>query len=67
VRLSTRRTGRRSQHDERDHVLAAALRLADEQGLEAATVHAVARCPHATLMALHRHGDDKKDAARRPG
>ena len=41
-------------------MLAAALRLADEQGLEAATVHAVARCPHATPMALHRHRDDKK-------
>jgi AcrR family transcriptional regulator len=44
----------------RDAVLAAALRLADEQGLEAVTMHAVARRLHVTPMALYRHVDSKK-------
>jgi AcrR family transcriptional regulator len=43
----------------REAVLAAALRLADEQGLEAVTMHAVARVLHVTPMALYRHVDDK--------
>jgi AcrR family transcriptional regulator len=43
----------------REAVLAAALRLADEQGLEAVTMHAVARILHVTPMALYRHVDDK--------
>ena len=43
----------------REAVLAAALRLADEQGLEAVTMHAVARRLHVTPMALYRHVDDK--------
>lgn len=43
----------------REAVLAAALRLADEQGLEAVTMHAVARALHVTPMALYRHVDDK--------
>jgi len=43
----------------RDAVLAAALRLADEQGLEAVTMHAVARRLHVTPMALYRHVDGK--------
>ena len=40
-------------------VLAAALRLADEQGLDAVTMHAVARRLQVTPMALYRHVDDK--------
>jgi len=40
-------------------VLAAALRLADEQGLEAVTMHAVAKRLRVTPMALYRHVDDK--------
>jgi AcrR family transcriptional regulator len=43
----------------REAVLAAALRLADEQGLEAVTMHAVAKALHVTPMALYRHVDDK--------
>jgi AcrR family transcriptional regulator len=43
----------------RDTVLAAALRLADEQGLAAVTMHAVARSLHVTPMALYRHVADK--------
>ena len=43
----------------REAVLAAALRLADEHGLEAVTMHAVARRLHVTPMALYRHVDDK--------
>jgi AcrR family transcriptional regulator len=43
----------------RDAVLAAALRLADEQGLEAVTMHAVARRLRVTPMALYRHVDGK--------
>ena len=43
----------------RDAVLAAALRLADEHGLEAVTMHAVARSLRVTPMALYRHVDDK--------
>jgi AcrR family transcriptional regulator len=43
----------------RDAVLAAALRLADADGLEAVTMHAVARSLRVTPMALYRHVDDK--------
>jgi AcrR family transcriptional regulator len=43
----------------REAVLAAALRLADEEGLEAVTMHAVARRLHVTPMALYRYVDDK--------
>ena len=43
----------------RDAVLAAALRLADERGLAAVTMHAVARSLHVTPMALYRHVADK--------
>jgi AcrR family transcriptional regulator len=43
----------------REAVLAAALRLADEQGLDAVTMHAVARRLRVTPMALYRHVDDK--------
>jgi AcrR family transcriptional regulator len=43
----------------REAVLAAALRLADEQGLDAVTMHAVARHLQVTPMALYRHVDDK--------
>jgi len=43
----------------RDAVLATALRLADEQGLEAVTMHAVARSLRVTPMALYRHVDGK--------
>jgi len=43
----------------RDAVLAAALRLADEQGLEAVTMHGVARRLRVTPMALYRHVDGK--------
>jgi len=40
-------------------VLAAALRLADERGLAAVTMHAVARSLDVTPMALYRHVADK--------
>ena len=43
----------------REAVLAAALGLADEQGLEAVTMHAVASRLRVTPMALYRHVDDK--------
>ena len=43
----------------REAVLAAALRLADERGLEAVTMHAVAKVLNVTPMALYRHVDDK--------
>jgi AcrR family transcriptional regulator len=43
----------------REVVLAAALRLADEQGLAAVTMHAVARGLGVTPMALYRHVADK--------
>jgi AcrR family transcriptional regulator len=43
----------------REAVLAAALTLADERGLEAVTMHAVAKVLHVTPMALYRHVDDK--------
>jgi AcrR family transcriptional regulator len=43
----------------RDAVLTAALRLADDQGLEAVTMPAVARSLDVTPMALYRHVDDK--------
>lgn len=50
--------GRPSQID-RAAILAAALTLADEQGLEAVTMHAVARVLDVTPMALYRHVDGK--------
>ncbi len=40
-------------------ILASALELADEQGLEAVTMHAVARRLQVTPMALYRHVDGK--------
>ena len=43
----------------REAVLAAALRLADEHGLDAVTMHAVAKRLGVTPMALYRHVDDK--------
>lgn len=43
----------------RDAVLTAALELADEQGLEAVTMHAVARRLRVTPMALYRYVDGK--------
>ena len=43
----------------REEVLAAALRLADDDGLEAVTMHAVAKRLRVTPMALYRHVDDK--------
>jgi AcrR family transcriptional regulator len=43
----------------REAVLAAALRLADADGLDAVTMHAVARQLRVTPMALYRHVDDK--------
>jgi AcrR family transcriptional regulator len=43
----------------REAVLAAALRLADAHGLEAVTMHAVAKSLQVTPMALYRHVDDK--------
>ena len=43
----------------RTAVLATALRLADERGLAAVTMHAVARSLGVTPMALYRHVADK--------
>ena len=43
----------------REAVLDAALRLADDDGLEAVTMHAVAKRLRVTPMALYRHVDDK--------
>jgi AcrR family transcriptional regulator len=43
----------------REAVLTAALRLADDDGLEAVTMHAVAKRLRVTPMALYRHVDDK--------
>ncbi len=43
----------------REAVLAAALRLADAHGLEAVTMHAVAKSLRVTPMALYRHVDGK--------
>src|SRR5205807_5497089 len=43
----------------REAVLDAALRLADERGLDAVPMHAVARRLQVTPMALYRHVDDK--------
>lgn len=40
-------------------ILAAALRLADEQGLAAVSMHSVARSLGVSPMALYRHIDDK--------
>ena len=49
----------RSPQISRGAVLAAALRLADARGLDAVTMHAVAKVLHVTPMALYRHVDDK--------
>ena len=51
--------GRRPQID-RAVVLDAALQLADESGLEAVTMHAVAQRLGVTPMALYRHVDGKQ-------
>lgn len=51
--------GRRPQID-RSVILTTALRLADERGLEAVTMHAVARQLSVTPMALYRHVDGKQ-------
>jgi AcrR family transcriptional regulator len=51
--------GRRPQID-RGAILDAALLLADEHGLEAVTMHAVAQRLQVTPMALYRHMDGKQ-------
>ena len=51
--------GRRPQID-RAAVVDAAMRLADESGLEAVTMHAVAQRLGVTPMALYRHVDGKQ-------
>ena len=51
--------GRRPQID-RAAVIRAALQLADESGLEAVTMHAVAQRLGVTPMALYRHVDGKQ-------
>jgi AcrR family transcriptional regulator len=51
--------GRTAQID-RAGILGAALELADERGLEAVTMHAVAQRLSVTPMALYRHVDDKQ-------
>jgi AcrR family transcriptional regulator len=51
--------GRRPQID-RAAILDAAMLLADERGLEAVTMHAVAQRLHVTPMALYRHVDGKQ-------
>jgi AcrR family transcriptional regulator len=43
----------------RSAILAAALRLADEKGLAAVSMHSVARSLGVSAMALYRHVDDK--------
>jgi AcrR family transcriptional regulator len=43
----------------RDAILAAALAIADEQGLDAVTMHAIARRLQVTPMALYRHVGSK--------
>ena len=45
----------RAAHIGRDAILAAALKIADDQGLDAVTMHAVARRLQVTPMALYRH------------
>jgi AcrR family transcriptional regulator len=50
--------GRRRQID-RAAILDAALQLADEDGLDAVTMHAVAQRLQVTAMALYRHMDGK--------
>src|ERR1700743_1828903 len=50
--------GRRRQID-RAAILDAALQLADEDGLDAVTMHAVAQRLQVTAMALDRHMDGK--------
>lgn len=51
--------GRRPQID-RGVILSTALQLADERGLEAVTMHAVAQQLGVTPMALYRHVDGKQ-------
>jgi AcrR family transcriptional regulator len=51
--------GRRPQID-RAAILDAAMELADERGLEAVTMHAVAQRLSVTPMALYRHVDGKQ-------
>jgi AcrR family transcriptional regulator len=51
--------GRRPQID-RAAILGAAMQLADERGLEAVTMHAVAQRLNVTPMALYRHVDGKQ-------
>jgi len=51
--------GRRPQID-RAAILDAAMLLADESGLEAVTMHAVAQRLNVTAMALYRHVDGKQ-------
>ena len=51
--------GRRRQID-RAAILDAALALADEHGLDAVTMHAVAQRLQVTPMALYRHTDNKQ-------
>jgi AcrR family transcriptional regulator len=51
--------GRRPQID-RAAILDAAMELADERGLEAVTMHAVAQRLNVTPMALYRHMDGKQ-------
>jgi AcrR family transcriptional regulator len=45
----------------RPAILAAALEIADEQGVDAVTMHAVARRLEVTTMALYRHVANKAD------
>jgi AcrR family transcriptional regulator len=52
--------GRRAQIS-RAAILDAAMRLADEDGLDAVTMHAVAQRLRVTPMALYRHMDNKQD------
>jgi AcrR family transcriptional regulator len=51
--------GRRPQID-RAAILDAAMLLADEQGLESVTMHAIAQRLDVTAMALYRHVDGKQ-------
>ena len=51
--------GRRPQID-RAAILGAAMLLADEQGLESVTMHAIAQRLDVTAMALYRHVDGKQ-------
>ena len=55
-----RRTGRRARLS-RDRVLRTALELADDGGLEALTMHGIARRLGAEAMSLYRHVRNKDD------